>query len=96
MRLEIEPSKLNGTVQIPGSKSHTIRAVAIAALAEGESVIEGPLDSLDTQAAVRTYRALGAQIDTSGTNWIVKGTAGQLQEPTEIIDVGNSGTTLNV
>ena len=96
MHIEIEPSKLNGTVRIPASKSHTIRAVAIAALAHGESVIEGPLDSLDTQAAVRTYRALGAQIDTSGADWIVNGTAGQLQEPTEIIDVGNSGTALRM
>ena len=96
MHIEIEPSKLNGTVRIPASKSHTIRAVAIAALAHGESVIEGPLDSLDTQAAVRTYRALGAQIDTSGADWIVNGTAGQLQEPTEIIDVGNSGASLRM
>ena len=96
MRLEIKPSKLKGTVRIPASKSHTIRAVAIAALANGESVIEGPLDSLDTLSAVRIYRALGAQIDTLGSKWIVNGTAGQLQEPSEIIDVGNSGTALRM
>ncbi|NIA08180.1 MAG: 3-phosphoshikimate 1-carboxyvinyltransferase [Actinobacteria bacterium] len=96
MRLEIEPSRLNGTVRIPASKSHTIRAVAIAALANGKSVIEGPLDSLDTLSAVRIYRALGAQIDTSGANWIVNGTAGKLHEPIEIIDVGNSGTALRM
>ena len=96
MRIEIESSKLNGSVRIPGSKSHTIRAVAIAALAHGESIIEGPLDSLDTQAAVRIYRALGAQIDTLGGRWVVNGTAGELQEPSEAIDVGNSGTTLRM
>ena len=96
MHIEIEPSKLSGTVRMPGSKSHTIRALAIASLASGQSVIENPLDSLDTQAAVRTYRALGARIDTSAEDWLVEGTAGQLREPAELIDVGNSGTALRM
>ena len=96
MRIEIKPSKLSGAVRMPGSKSHTIRAVAIAALASGESVIEEPLDSLDTQAAVRIYRALGAKIDTSGANWVITGTAARLTEPTEAIDVGNSGASLRI
>ena len=96
MRIEIQPSSLSGSVRIPGSKSHTIRAVAIASLASGQSVIEQPLDSLDTQAAVNTYRALGALVDTTGPHWHVDGTAGQLQGPKEVIDVGNSGTALRI
>ncbi len=96
MRIQIQPSRLSGTVRIPGSKSHTIRALAIASLAHGQSVIESPLDSLDTHAAVNTYRALGALIDMTGPNWTVEGTAGQLQAPKRPIDVGNSGTTLRI
>ncbi len=44
-----QKSLLNGEITIPASKSHTIRAVIIGALANGESVIEAPLDSLDTR-----------------------------------------------
>ncbi|UCG46424.1 MAG: 3-phosphoshikimate 1-carboxyvinyltransferase [Phycisphaerales bacterium] len=82
---------------MPASKSHTIRAVAIASLAPGRSAIRNPLDSADTRAAVSCYRALGAQIDTADPNlWIVSGNAGQITTPTETIDVANSGTTLRI
>ena len=57
MRLVCKRSRLAGSVDIPGSKSHKIRAVAIASLAKGESRIEAPLASADTLAAVRVYRA---------------------------------------
>ncbi len=97
MKLIVEKSRLNGTVAIPGSKSHTIRAVAIASLAAGESLIRDPLDSSDTRAAVACYRALGTVIDTSDPKcWKVAGTGGKITAPRETIDVGNSGTTLRV
>ncbi len=92
-RILVEKSVLSGAVRIPGSKSHTIRAVAIASLAGGTSHIEHPLDSWDTQAAVTVGRALGAEIQT-GREWVVHGTAGSLQTPDNVVDVGNSGTTL--
>jgi len=78
---------------MPGSKSHTIRAVAIASLAEGESIIESPLSSSDTLSAVKCYRRLGAQIQCDA-NWRILGAAGRVHVPDDIIDVGNSGTTL--
>lgn len=97
MKLIVNKSRLKGTVLIPGSKSHTIRAVAIASLATGESFIHNPLQSSDTQAAVDCYRALGAQIDTFDPQlWKVNGTGGVIKAPKEIIDVGNSGTTLRI
>ena len=97
MKLIVKKSQLKGTVLIPGSKSHTIRAVAIASLAAGESLIHNPLDSSDTQAAVACYRALGAKINTSDSKlWKVTGTGGAITPPPEIIDVGNSGTTLRI
>lgn len=97
MKLIIRKSRLKGSVAIPGSKSHTIRAVAIASLAGGQSLIRNPLDSSDTRSAVVCYRALGATIDTSDPKvWKVTGTGGQISPPQDILDVGNSGTTLRI
>ncbi len=97
MKLTVQKSALKGTVPMPGSKSHTIRGVAIASLASGESVLREPLLSGDTSSAVTCYRALGADIDTSdAAAWRVKGTGGKIVPPAEAIDIGNSGTTLRV
>jgi 3-phosphoshikimate 1-carboxyvinyltransferase len=97
MKLTAKKSHLKGAVAIPGSKSHTIRAVAIASLAGGQSLIHNPLDSSDTMSAVTCYRALGSTIDTSDPKlWRVTGTAGMIAPPKETIDVGNSGTTLRI
>lgn len=97
MRVIVQKSRLRGSIVIPGSKSHTIRAVAISALADGESTIRNPLVSSDTLSTVECYRAFGAEIDTGGTNvWKVRGTGGQINVPEKTIDVGNSGTTLRV
>jgi 3-phosphoshikimate 1-carboxyvinyltransferase len=94
-------SELSGQVRIPGSKSHTIRAVMFASLARGRSVIRSPLVSLDTASAVACYRALGATINTqTGSNeepiWQIDGFGGRPSVPENIIDVGNSGTTLRM
>ncbi len=97
MIFRVYSSGLQGTVKIPGSKSHTIRAVALASLAAGKSEIVAPLISSDTLSAVKTYSLLGADIDSSdNTRWIVNGTRGQIAQPNETIDVGNSGTTLRI
>ncbi|HUI05936.1 MAG TPA: 3-phosphoshikimate 1-carboxyvinyltransferase [Verrucomicrobiae bacterium] len=89
-------SQLRGDVTIPGSKSHTIRAVAYASLAAGESRIEAPLDSGDARSAVRAFVAFGAKIECRPDVWIVNGTGGELRAPADVVDVGNSGTTLNI
>jgi 3-phosphoshikimate 1-carboxyvinyltransferase len=80
---------------MPGSKSHTIRAVAMASLAAGESQIHEPLDSNDTRSAIAAYRALGAEIELTPQAWRVRGTGGDLRAPEDVIDVGNSGVTLH-
>ncbi len=97
MKLLVGKSSLKGTVAIPGSKSHTIRAVAIASLADGHSIIRNPLHSSDTMSAVDCYRALGAQIDCRQRSaWTVNGTAGAISVPEIPVNVGNSGTTLRL
>jgi 3-phosphoshikimate 1-carboxyvinyltransferase len=97
MKLIANKSRLTGKVTIPGSKSHTIRAVTIASLADGYSKISNPLISSDTLSSVNTYRGLGAMVDCSEpTVWKLTGTGGKIQVTKSIIDVGNSGTTLNI
>ncbi|MDV2502350.1 MAG: 3-phosphoshikimate 1-carboxyvinyltransferase [bacterium] len=97
MLLVVRPSSLAGAVTIPPSKSHTIRAVLIAALAEGTSTIINPLDSADGRSAVTVARAFGASVDLSDPGrWIVDGTGGDLRVPDDVVDVGNSGTSCRI
>lgn len=96
MILQVQGSPLHGSVETPGSKSHTIRAVAIAALATGESRIEQPLESADARSALRAYQALGAEVVEEPETWRIWGTAGQPQVPENVIDVANSGTTMRI
>ncbi|MCK4905356.1 3-phosphoshikimate 1-carboxyvinyltransferase [bacterium] len=92
----VKKSILSGKVEIPPSKSHTIRAVAIASLAKGKSKIISPLVSEDTLAAVESYKALGAKIQIQKDLWTVTGFDGKPALIKNHIDVKNSGTTLNI
>ena len=81
-------------VRIPASKSHTIRALLIAAFATGESRLNRVLVSRDTLSCRQAIEALGASVREDGTDWIVTG-FGSTPEPKHgNIDVKNSGTTL--
>ena len=97
MRLLVRKSEVNGVISVPGSKSHTIRAVAIATLASGTSRIEAPLVSQDTLSALRSAEALGA-IVTRGddSEWSIAGTDGSVECCDISIDMGNSGTSLRI
>ena len=75
MRMISEKSTLRGDVLIPTSKSHTIRAVTIAGLAHGKSIIRHPLESGDGLAAARAAGMFGARIDLGGS-WAVEGVGG--------------------
>lgn len=81
--------------RVPGSKSITNRALVLAALAEGESTLEGVLHSDDTRHMRNALSALGIAIDDLGpTTLRVRGGRGQLRAPQEPLFVGNSGTTV--
>ena len=95
MNLLVRKSALKGSIEIPASKSQTIRAVVIASLAQGQSRIMNPLDSGDTHSAVVACRALGAEIET-GEDWVVRGFGGNPKLHESKIDVGNSGTSLRL
>ena len=85
---------LTGTADVPASKSHTVRSLILGALAEGTSEIHAPLDSFDTRSCCEAVRAFGAKVETVGDPWLVNGVAGKPAIPDNVVDVGNSGTTL--
>lgn len=86
-------ASLRGEIIVPGSKSHTIRAVLLAAMAEGKSVIHNPLTSNDCLSALKAARAFGAKVTEEPGVWIVEGKGKNLEVPENFIDTENSGTT---
>ncbi len=88
-----ETRELRGCVDVPGSKSYTHRALFTASLGK-KSRIRNPLVSSDTLATRKACEALGAEITERGNSWIVEGVDGIIDFREEVIDVGNSGTTL--
>jgi 3-phosphoshikimate 1-carboxyvinyltransferase len=80
---------------VPGSKSITNRALLLAALADGESRLEGVLQSDDTRYMREGLEALGIDIfEESPTTWLVRGGRSKLRAPSRTLFVGNSGTTV--
>ncbi|MDX1574803.1 MAG: 3-phosphoshikimate 1-carboxyvinyltransferase [Kiloniellales bacterium] len=85
---------LAGSLRVPGDKSISHRALMLAALAVGESTIEGLLEGEDVMRTAAALRALGAEIAREPDGrWRVWGRGvGGLREPDEVLDLGNSGT----
>jgi 3-phosphoshikimate 1-carboxyvinyltransferase len=98
MKLVVKKTeKIFGEVDIPPSKSHSIRGVVFASLAEGTSRLKNFLESEDTRAAVEACIALGAKIHNEGIDLVVTGFNGRPKVSHEImINTLNSGTTTNI
>jgi len=96
MKFRVKKSDIKGSIEIPGSKSHTIRALFLAALADKKSKVLKPLISDDTKSALNTCRAIGGKVDEIEGGYSVEGLNGRPKVPDNVIDVGNSGTTLNI
>ena len=96
--IEIQPAAgpVNASIQPPGSKSLTNRALPIAALAAGTTTLTGVLDSDDTQAMIESLIKVGAKIqhDRENRRVIVEGMAGELKKSNADLFIGNSGTTI--
>ena len=94
--IEIVPleNKPDVTVPIPGSKSHTNRALICAALADGRSGLEGALFADDTQALLSALLTLGMRVyaDPEGSTITVFGCGGEIPEGPADVDVRMSGT----
>lgn len=97
MKLTITPTKLQGTVTPPPSKSLAHRLLIAAALSDGRSVITGLGDSQDIAATRRCLSALGAGIEDLEENAVrVHGLGSSIIQagPAPILDCGESGSTL--
>ncbi len=79
------------TVSLPGSKSLTNRALLLAALADGPSVVRRALRSRDTSLMAAALTAIGAAVDTSGDDWTV--TPGAFAHDAAV-DCGLAGTVM--
>jgi 3-phosphoshikimate 1-carboxyvinyltransferase len=62
---------VDARVDLPGSKSLTNRALVLAALADGPSVVRRALRSRDTELMAAALTAMGAEVDTAGPDWTV-------------------------
>ncbi len=91
-------NRLKGNISVPGDKSISHRSLILGSIAQGETRIYNFLDSLDCLKTLECMQALGAEIDIGKDNFIKikgKGLYG-LQEPKDMLDVGNSGTTIRL
>lgn len=90
-------SGLRGEITVPGDKSISHRSVMFGAIAKGTSAIRGFLDGADCRSTIDCFRRLGIDIAFDGELVLVhgKGLRG-LSAPTDILDVGNSGTTMRL
>jgi 3-phosphoshikimate 1-carboxyvinyltransferase len=99
----VRPSaRLRGELRLPGDKSISHRALLFAALAEGESTIEGAGDGADVRSTAGIVAALGVDVSrrpdagrTVAYRLVSPGADG-LREPTDVLDCGNSGTSLRL
>ena len=94
LRASRPAAPLRGTVPVPGDKSISHRALMFAGLAVGETRITGLLEGEDVLRTAAAMRALGAEVvqDAPG-EWRVAGRGiGGLAEPSDVLDMGNSGT----
>jgi len=85
---------LTGEISVPGDKSITHRAIMLASLSKGKTVISKPLLGEDCVSTINIFRKLGVHISIEGDNVIVDSPGyEQFHEPDEILYTGNSGTT---
>jgi 3-phosphoshikimate 1-carboxyvinyltransferase len=94
MKVQVRPSAVSGEVDAPPSKSYTHRAIVLASLAHGDSVLNKALLSGDTLATLKGMEKFGAIIKVEEDSCTVRG--GKLKAPSSEIDCANSGTTIRL
>ncbi|GAA0967864.1 3-phosphoshikimate 1-carboxyvinyltransferase [Nocardioides aquaticus] len=83
--------RVDAVVSLPGSKSLTNRALLLASVAEGPSVVRRALRSRDTLLMATALTGLGSQVDTTGEDWVV--TPAAFAGDTDV-DCGLAGTVM--
>jgi 3-phosphoshikimate 1-carboxyvinyltransferase len=80
---------------VPGDKSISHRALLLGALAAGETRITGLLEAEDVHATWKAVERLGARVRREGAA-VVVAPPERLGEPDDVVDCGNSGTSLRL
>ena len=83
---------LRGRIRVPGDKSVSHRALLLAAVAEGASVVRGLSDGEDVVRTRMAIEAMGATVEGEK----ITGGRGRLHEPDDVLDLGNSGTGIRL
>ncbi len=91
-------SGLRGDITVPGDKSISHRSIMFGALATGTTRVSGFLQGEDNYSTLNAFRAMGVQIDDLGGGELCIAGAGLhgLKEPGDVLDCGNSGTTMRL
>jgi 3-phosphoshikimate 1-carboxyvinyltransferase len=88
---------LKGTLEVPGDKSISHRAVMLGALAHGKTKINHFLASADCLSTIQIFRGMGVKIDQKGNSAVVHGKGlNSLRPSRKTFDAGNSGTTARI
>ena len=93
LTVSASPKGLSGRTRVPGDKSISHRSLMLASLAHGRTHVYGLLEGEDVLRTADAMRALGATITRDGAVWTIDGRGvGELTEPADVLDMGNSGT----
>ena len=89
-------TNVSGTVRLPGDKSISHRYAMLGAIAEGTSALENFSTGADCGSTLRCLRALGVNWTRENNRVVIHGRGSKFQEPTQILDCGNSGSTIRM
>jgi len=91
-------TSLQGDITVPGDKSISHRAIMLGAIAKGTTTITGFLEGEDCLATLNAFKSMGVAIEGPVDQRVVIHGVGKhgLQKPKQIIDCGNSGTTMRL
>ena len=95
MNCSVGKSKLYGNLTCPTNKSYTHRAIFMASLSDGKSIIQNPLLSQDTIATIEACKVFGVNIQESDSDLIIKNSVTSTVHAA-VIDAENSGTTIRI
>lgn len=97
MKFSFKGKSLNGTLRVPSDKSISHRAVMLGSLNKGKTIIKNFLRSEDCLNTVKAFKELGVEIADKNQIVEVLGKGKRsLKEPTNVIDLGNSGTSIRL
>lgn len=89
--------RVAGEITVPGDKSISHRAVMFSSMAKGTAKIYGFLPGADCLSTISCFRKMGVSIEQNGDQVLVQSSGLEgLKEPHDILDVGNSGTTIRL